>query len=154
MKLKYPLEPKSTAYMQPGQFWPILLSDGRYACGRVLQVDQTSRRMFLAGLMDWTGHVEPNSESLAKSQILYSGHAHIKTVTSLGVGITGFRELDADGLKIPLTLDQSPGANCRLRRGYEVLRLASQEEQDRLPRFQTWGYKVISRLAERHFVSV
>src|SRR5262249_10570900 len=32
----YPFVPRSTAYLRPGQFWAIPLSDGRFACGRVL----------------------------------------------------------------------------------------------------------------------
>src|SRR5258705_838794 len=39
----YPLIPKTTAHLRPGQFWSIPMADGRFGCGRVLRVD-TDRR--------------------------------------------------------------------------------------------------------------
>ena len=103
--------------------------------------------------MDWFGDFEPSSEDLAGSQILASGSAHIKTITNSGDCITGYRDLEADNLTVPLSLDQAPGVNCRLRRGFEVLRIASQEEQSTLPVFSTWGYKIINLKAEKYFAS-
>ena len=56
---KYPFEPKSNAYLVPGQLWGVPLSDGRWGCGRVLAVNTESddyfagdSRTFLAALMD------------------------------------------------------------------------------------------------------
>jgi hypothetical protein len=31
---EYPFEPKSNAYLLPGQFWGVPLSDRGWACGR------------------------------------------------------------------------------------------------------------------------
>ena len=144
--------------MKPGQFWPILLSDGRFACGRVLQIardyGEISTKTFLAGLMDWAGDVEPTSSDLSGGQILASGSAHIKTITSLGACITGFRELAADGLTVPLSLSHAVGPNCHLMMGYSILGLASEEDRRRLEPFSTWGYNFINLLAEKHFVTV
>ena len=39
---EYPFEPKSNAHLLPGQFWGVPLSDGRWACGRVLAVKTQS----------------------------------------------------------------------------------------------------------------
>jgi len=39
-----------------------------------------------------------------------------------------------------------------LQRGFEMLRLATKEEQAKLPIFSTWGYMVIRNLAEKNFV--
>ena len=144
--------------MKPGQFWPIRLSDGRFACGRVLQIardhGEASTKMFLAGLMDWASTVEPNSGDLAGSQILTSGSAHIKTITNSGACITGFRELAADGLTIPLSLSHVIGSDCYLKRGYDILELASEEDRSELQPFSTWGYNFINLLAEELFVAV
>ena len=58
----YPFVPKSNAYLRAGQFWAVPLSDGRFGCGRVLDVPKSgdlhvpaNSRMFLAGLLDWVG---------------------------------------------------------------------------------------------------
>lgn len=60
----YPFEPKSNAHLKPGQFWGVPLTDGRWACGRVLATKIESddyfvgnARTFLAALMDWVGEV-------------------------------------------------------------------------------------------------
>ena len=42
---KYPFEPKSNAHLMPGQFWGVPLSDGRWACGRVLAVQTEPVRL-------------------------------------------------------------------------------------------------------------
>ena len=34
----YPFEPKLNKHLRPGQFWAILLADGRFAAGRVMAV--------------------------------------------------------------------------------------------------------------------
>ncbi|HZP14788.1 MAG TPA: hypothetical protein VFA96_03115 [Nocardioides sp.] len=39
---EYPFEPKSNTYLVSGQFWGVPLSDGRWACGRVLAVKKES----------------------------------------------------------------------------------------------------------------
>ena len=64
----YPFAPKSSSYLEAGQFWAIPLTDGRFGCGRVLDVPRepdpnilVGRRAFLAGLMDWVGTAEPNA---------------------------------------------------------------------------------------------
>lgn len=155
--MPYPFTPKSTAYMKAGQFWPIPLSNGRFACGRVLQIarehGQSSTKMFLAGLMDWSGSEEPVSNDLEGIRILRSGSAHIKTITHIGAEIVGIRDLKADGLTVPFTLDQARGPSRHLTQGYDVLRLATHEEQSTLSVFSTWGFGVICLLAEHHFAT-
>ncbi|WP_104434997.1 Imm26 family immunity protein [Kineococcus xinjiangensis] len=37
----YPFQPRSTSYLQPGDFWAVPLSDSRFACGRVLATKAT-----------------------------------------------------------------------------------------------------------------
>jgi len=61
---EYPFEPKSNTHLLPGQFWGVPLSDGRWACGRVLAVKTQpdayfpgNSRTFLAALMYWQGDI-------------------------------------------------------------------------------------------------
>ena len=53
----YPLTPKTTAHLRPGQFWSIPMSDGRFGCGRVLRADTGSatggRTRFIGAILDW-----------------------------------------------------------------------------------------------------
>lgn len=153
-EIDYPFVPKSNAYLVPGQFWGIPLSDGRYACGRVLDIDRDAaygrRTSFLAGLMDWCGDTPPTAERIAGMRILEQGEAHIKTILENGGEILGCRRLEADGLAPLLCLSAQYGGDLQL--GLKVLRAATREEQERLAPLAGWGYKVISIAAEQHFV--
>jgi hypothetical protein len=77
----YPFLPKTNAAMAPGQFWSIPLSDGRFACGRVIRIDRTAkygaRTMFVGGLLDWVGAEPPTAESIAGRPVLEMGNAHV-----------------------------------------------------------------------------
>lgn len=153
--VRYPFVPKSTAYLAPGQFWSIPLSIGRFACGRVLQLDNTggSRRTFIAGLLDWCDESPPTSEAIAGARLLAHGEVHVKTVVENGGEILGLRPLEIDELDVPLTLDESPGPPCRLRQGFDVLGTATLKQQRELKVFSTWGYSFIKILAEKRYVS-
>jgi hypothetical protein len=121
----YPFIPKSNAYLRAGQFWAIPLSDGRFACGRVIIATSRigPRVGFVAGLMDWVSREPPTAEAIAGRGVLDQGHAHIKTILHTGGAILGFRDLDEDGL----LADPDPGS--------------------------TYGFKFLERLAARHFGS-
>lgn len=152
----YPFAPKSTKALAPGQFWAVPLSDGRFACGRVITLKpkedgKVDLRGFLAGLLDWVGTQPPTSESIAGCRTLEQGGVHIKAVLETGGSILGYRSLDADGIEPGLFLSHSSGPGRMLQRGFEVLRPATAKEQAELPTFSTWGYMVIQRLAERRF---
>ena len=95
----YPFIPKSTHYLEPGQFWGIPLEHGRYACGRVLGTVPDSRRLFVAGLLDWCALRPPDEVSIAGRPVLEQGRAHIKTITENGGAILGCRPLDLDGIR-------------------------------------------------------
>ena len=153
--VRYPFVPKSTAYLIPGQFWSIPLDDGRHACGRVLQLDDTgdNGRLFVAGLLDWSGDGPPTSQAIAGACVLEHGGVHVKTISENGGEVIGMRPLELDSIEVPLSLDEAPGTNCRLRRGYRLLGLATPTQQEEIPVFRTWGYGVIKLLAERHFGS-
>ena len=57
-----------------------LSAGGGHACGRVLHVPgpadslYLNSRIFLAGLMDWSGPGRPTSEAIAGRGLLYEGH--------------------------------------------------------------------------------
>lgn len=153
--MKYPFVPKSTSYLEEGQIISIPLSNGKFACGRVLELkyEGTKRdtRQFIVGLMAWCDKEPPNSETISGSTILDHGQVHIKTIKECDSQIVGYRNLADDRIQVPLSLDQSPGKNCRLRRGYSLLGLASENEQTKLEVFSTWGFKVLKIKAEKHY---
>jgi len=150
----YPFEPKTNALLRPGQFWGVPLSDGRYACGRVLDIsrdDAGGRMMFVAGLMDWVGDDPPTAESIHGASILNFGSAHIRTIREHGQHILGIRPLETDDFEAMMCLSAQHGGY--LQRGYTVLRRATQEEVERLTVLSTWGYDIVAALAEHRFLA-
>lgn len=155
----YPFTPKSTSYLLAGQFWAVPMRDGRFACGRVLQVTgdghpwaSTSTRTFLAGLLDWSGDEQPTAESIAGASLLLQGKAHIKAITTTGGVVLGHRPLEADHLRPYEWLSARVVNPNHVFAGLTYLREASREDQQNLPVMSTWGFKVIqvsanSRLA-------
>src|SRR5690348_10862189 len=93
MPLRYPFTPKSTAQLSPGQFWAVPLGDGRFACGRVLQLGgseiPTKSRGFFGGLHSWVGTQEPDADSIAAARFLDFGVMHIRAITELGGRVLG-----------------------------------------------------------------
>lgn len=92
-KMKYPFVPKSTSYLEPGQFWPIKLSNGQYACGVVLarleRQGEIDTRAFYAGLLDWCSPVLPTPDTIKNCDILKSGALHIKAISEVKSQISG-----------------------------------------------------------------
>ena len=156
----YPFEPKSTSYLRSGQFWGVALSDGRWACGRVLAAgEQTlpllsgqSRRMFLAGLMNWAGDHPPTQDSIAGGDIVAQGLAHVRTIQENGGSVLGKRDLALDGIRGLQRVTHRAGGTVMIFEGAVPLRPATRDEAATMPVLSTWGFKVISRLAERLFV--
>jgi hypothetical protein len=155
----YPFEPRSTAYLIPGQFWGVPLSNGRFACGRVVGLSASDDpifppgpRVFLAGLMDWDGPEPPTPDSIAGAALLASGFAHVKTIQMHGQLILGWRSLDEDRIAGLTRLSHRAGGTVYLYQGATRLRPATPDEQRHLPVLSTWGLKVIHRLAERCLV--
>ena len=91
--MKYPFRPKSTSYIEQGQFWAVQIGDNKFSAGVVLALKssngKTDSRSFLAGLLDWTGSAPPTKEDLIASSVLHKGFAHIKTITETGGEILG-----------------------------------------------------------------
>jgi hypothetical protein len=154
----YPFEPKSTAYLEPGQFWGVPLSDGRFACGRVLAVPRepdpfipVSSRIFLAGLHRWVGDAPPTSEDIAGAGLLAQGFVHIRAIREHGGSLLGMRSLEADGVVPHRWLSHAGGGTVWVYEGAIRLRPATAADAT-LPIVSTWGYSVISVIAEDAFV--
>jgi hypothetical protein len=128
---EYPFVPRSNRYLAAGQYWAIPLSDGRFACGRVMAVPAFGphdRVGVVVGLMDWTGIRPPGSDQLAGHAVLEQGKARFEAITSTGGQILGHRPLALDAL-VPNEFDgQYVGA-------VHVV----------------WGAQVIRSLAEQYF---
>lgn len=148
----YPFKPKSSASLSPGDFWAVPLPDGRYGCGRVIELKPSSgsggRSMLLAGLMNWVGSSPPTAEGLAGHRTVAQGQVHLRSIWETGSEILGNRSLVEDGLEPDEFLSESPGRNCMLMKGYEIVRPATADEQRLLPVFTTWGYLVIQAKAQ------
>ncbi|MFT5420073.1 MAG: hypothetical protein ACI9D5_000814 [Candidatus Endobugula sp.] len=129
--MKYPFSPKSTSYLEPGQFWAIPLSNGEYGCGIVVAKlaslhdhSKIETRLFLAALINWHGEQLPIPEEIQNLEILEVGAAHVKTILTTGGVVLGkakFRGL---------------GNNPRVK----------------TDEINTFGYSVLKVVAEKRFV--
>jgi hypothetical protein len=150
---EYPFVPKSTAGLEPGQFWSIPLDNGRIACGRVIQLrmedGKRDSRAFLAGLMDWWGLKPPTSERIAGRGVVTQGGADIKTIVATGGQVLGFRDLSLDHIE-PTLFRDAWNATC-VQRGYDYMRPFDRRMDASLPVYSGWGYLVIKRIAEDRF---
>lgn len=153
----YPFEPKSIARLQAGHFWAVPLSDGRHACGRVLHVWSTTdslylnSRVFLAGLMDWTGPEPPTGESIAGHGLLAQGMMHVAAIRGTGGLILGQRDLELDRIAGLRHVSPPGGGTVWLYEGGRRLRPATVEESRTLPVLGGWGHRFIHALAENRF---
>src|SRR4051812_6062604 len=97
---EYPFEPKSNRWLEPGQFWAIPMTDGRFGCGRVMAVPAwfSSRMGFVGGIADWIGERPPKAEDLVGRAVIEQGGAHVRTIVVTGGRVLGHRSLEADGL--------------------------------------------------------
>ena len=154
----YPFVPKSNRFLEAGQFWAIALSNGRFACGRVLDVPRevdlhipVNTRMFLAGLLDWSGTEPPSSDRIAGSHLVDQGFAHIKAILTTGGEILGSRPLVLDRIVLMRWRSHVAGGTVWTFEGARRLRPATDADRD-LPVMGTWGYSVIRLLAEERFI--
>jgi hypothetical protein len=98
----YPFEPRSNAYLQPGQFWAIPLSDGRFAAGRVMAVPAfgpKDRTGVVIALMDWSGDQPPTSDDLAGHDALIQAKSRFDAISRTGGEILGIRPLGLDRIE-------------------------------------------------------
>ncbi len=157
--VRYPFEPKSTAFLEPGQFWAVPLSDRRFACGRVLAVPRepdpfipVSSRIFLAGLHRWVGDAPPTADGIAGVELLAQGFVHILAIRNHGGSVLGIRSLEADGIVPDRWLSHGGGGTVWVYEGATRLHPGTAADAD-LPIVSVWGYSVISVIAEHVFVA-
>jgi hypothetical protein len=155
---RYPFVPKSNAYLRAGQYWAVPLSDGRFACGRVLDVPRepdlhvpVGRMMFLAGLLDWVGETPPTNQAIEGASLFAQGFAHIKAISTTGAAVLGRRDLEADRIVPDLWRSHEAAGTVWLYEGARRVRPATSADRT-LPVMGTWGYSVITVLAEHRFV--
>lgn len=151
--VEYPFVPKSTAKLEPGQFWSIPLENGRFACGRVIQLrienGKRDSRSFLAGLMDWWGRKPPTADRIAGCGVIVQGGTDIKTIQATGGQVLGFRDLSLDAIQPSLFLN-AQFATC-VQRGFDYVRPFDKKKDADLPTYSGWGYLVIKIRAEDRF---
>jgi hypothetical protein len=147
----YPFVPKSNANLQPGDFWALPLSDGSYACGRVLQLPPAGRPgskvSFLGGLLDWRANSQPTSHSIAGARVLEQGAMHVLAIQNSGGQVLGNRPLGLDAMG---PLECINGNTIQI--GYTPVRAWRREDTAQLPTFSTWGYDFILLRAHKHFL--
>ena len=85
----FPFMPKSTRWLERGQFWALPLADGRFGAGCVIGSHLTlegerSTRLFVAGVIDWIGEHPPVASDLTGRSIVAFAFAHIKAITTCG----------------------------------------------------------------------
>ncbi|MEM9185045.1 MAG: Imm26 family immunity protein [Planctomycetota bacterium] len=156
--MEYPFVPKSTSKLIPGQFWAVPMADGRFGCGRVLQLNTeeipTKTRGFFGGLHDWVGESKPTSEAIRNRKLIAFGVMHIKAITTTGGAVLGHRELLLDEIEMPLQTNAHGGIGVMMLDGSKHLRPADQDELGAYPVLRTWGYNVITKLADRMLAGV
>lgn len=140
--------------MRPGDYWPIVLRDGSFAAGRVVELPDRkgtgARTLFLAGLMNWHGSTVPLSEDLAGCTTLEQGQMGVAAFKFHDWSIIGNRPLERDA--ISPWLFQSDATGHWVQKGLAERRRRLPSDPLDLPRFSTWGMSVIKLAAEDHFL--
>ena len=147
--MTYPFQPKSTANLQAGQFWPIRLPDGGFGCGMVLDVVSDSRREFLAGLIDWYGQEEPLHTEIMERSLIAQGIGHVKMILEGYAWITGTLPSEVPPPSPMLWTEHLGGREWGLFRGLTLVEHIGSNEAEKYPRRSTWGYNFINLLAAK-----
>lgn len=101
--------------------------------------------------MDWVSPHPPDDQSLAGAQLVAQGKAHVLTIQENGRFILGFRDLALDGIVGLREVTHRHGGTVWLYEGAHRLRPATPHEAQELPVLSTWGFNVITLLAEERF---
>jgi hypothetical protein len=90
---EYPFVPKTSAELAPGQFWSIPLSDGRFACGQVLNIDESldheAGTTFVGLLLNWSGKEPPTAEAIAGRPPVDIARTYIGAIGGAGGAVLG-----------------------------------------------------------------
>ena len=153
--IAYPFVPKSTAYLNAGDFWDIPLGNGTFACGRIIQLDTSGRkrhtRMFLGGLMDWCAPELPTMSALDGAKVLFQTVLHVRSIGWCNGMVRGWRDLALEHIEPAMMVSGARGLGCLLYRGLEELGPASDLEQQTLPEYGVSGMAVLKILATERY---
>lgn len=150
-KDNYPFVPTKASEIQDGDFYFIPLSNGKFACGRVLLIKKKSGRRtktVLVGLQDWSGENHPTKEDIHECKIIEQGVIHINSIGYVGGEVIGHKPFDEDGLKPLLQFEAG-----YLLDGFENIGQLPVEEYEKYSRRFTYGLDVMRLLAEKHFAN-
>ncbi|MFN7492122.1 MAG: hypothetical protein ACK5RG_04325 [Cyclobacteriaceae bacterium] len=151
----YPFVPKTNLKIKVGQFWPIKLKNGNYACGIVLDIplrESRDLKSIFIGLLNWTGKDKPSNQLLENSElcVIDQGKAHIKTISSCGESIEGEIEIGKTKIQISDQVTTSEyGLSSYVVRGFKILRKSNAIDHKNLTTRGTWGYSYINIIADR-----
>jgi hypothetical protein len=146
----FPFVPKSSTVLHAGHFWGIALSEGRFACGRVIESPApASRTLLLAGLLDWVGTSAPTAESIAGAKCIAQGQMHYRSIVVTGGAIQGFRPLELDGIEPWVFRGGNGWRGSQVYKGLSPIRNQTPDD-DHLPLLSGWGLQVIQVLADSH----
>lgn len=127
------------------------LPGGKFACGRVLQVEgdriPVPARGFFGGVLNWLGDAPPTADAIAGHTVLEHGVMHIRAVTRTGGAILGHRGLDLDDIESPVLLSAVGGPDVKVLHGARTIRSARPDELRKYPVLACWGYPYISEVA-------
>ncbi|WP_445364512.1 Imm26 family immunity protein [Microbulbifer sp. ANSA003] len=146
----YPHIPKKASEIKEGEFFYIPLSNGSFACGRLLAIEKKSGRKtksILVGLHDWAGENYPTKEDIHNCAIIEQGVMHINSIGHVGGQVIGFKPLSEDNLE-PMPQFEAG----YLIQGFDNLGEIPTEEYDNYTRRVTYGLNVIRLKAEHHFI--
>jgi hypothetical protein len=120
MQSACPFVPKSTSPLVRGHFWAIPLGDGRFGAGcvvgRYLLEGKVGSRLFIGGVIDWTGAAPPSAADLSGRSTVGHGFTHVKCIVRTGGVILGLAAPNLGGLPEEAESHQLPtwGANVSL----------------------------------------
>jgi hypothetical protein len=146
----YPFVPVKASEIQEGDFYYIPLSNGKFACGRLLLLKRKSGRKtksILVGLHDWTGDEYPTKEDIHQCDIIEQGVMHINSISHVKGEVLGHKPLSEDNLKPLLQFEAGD-----LLDGFENIGKLPVEDYKKYSRRSTYGLNVIKLLAEKNFV--
>jgi hypothetical protein len=146
----YPFVPTKASEIKDGDFYYIPLSNGNYACGRLLLIEKKSGRKtksILVGLHDWSGRNHPTKEDIHECTIIEQGVMHINSIGHVGGEVIAHKPLDEDDLKPLLQFEAG-----YLLDGFENMGKLPVEDYKKYSRRSTYGLNVIRLLAEKRFV--
>jgi hypothetical protein len=153
MRSTYPFIPKSSRKLSRGDFFSIPLSNGMYACGRVVECMPKGMPGagvgFLGGVMNWRGSSAPTADAISRAAFLAQGIMHIKTILTTGGTILGNRSLELDGLDTFTFI-----AGATIKKGFTPVRSWRLEDNNTLPSLSWWGYDIAEAIANKYLSGV